>query len=300
MTNGGGGDLVEYYFVDERRLAQYFEQISDPEKQGLLQNWSVSVGWSGISFDTKRNFQTRPFTTQEKIDVFYAYLTKHRKLLEERFNFYKRLERDTSQDLDDSLTFFHEEVRAHRCEVPCKLPDGSKQSLHIWVSLDNKLGPLFLIEDYKSEPGWVHAMSGWSGLLLLSEEMNRSLNNDVFAPRRDFLALGKDAEKTFAKDPIAALEALGAQCGPSRTARVLYRLRAYCVEMNEERPSRTVVVGYPIIISTAAGSRKYGRTRRGTRVIWVGGVLVGAIFLLWFLSSFDSIARILKMIPSLF
>ena len=54
--------LVEYLYVDERRLASYFEQISPVVAYDGVPSWSAGVGLTGIHVDRGQEKHARAFT----------------------------------------------------------------------------------------------------------------------------------------------------------------------------------------------------------------------------------------------
>ena len=65
--------LVEYLYVDDKRLDSYFEQIFSPVTYDKVPEWDAEIGLTGPKGGGKQVRSARPFTTPEKIPT----LTKH-------------------------------------------------------------------------------------------------------------------------------------------------------------------------------------------------------------------------------
>jgi len=66
--------LVEYLYVDEKRLDTYFEQISSPVTYDKVPMWNAEIGLTGPKAGGAQQRFARPFTTHEKISKLTEYL----------------------------------------------------------------------------------------------------------------------------------------------------------------------------------------------------------------------------------
>jgi hypothetical protein len=66
---GGGMALVEYLYVDDKRLDSYFEQISSPVTYDKVPEWNAEIGLTGPKGGGKQVRFARPFTTPKRFPL---------------------------------------------------------------------------------------------------------------------------------------------------------------------------------------------------------------------------------------
>jgi hypothetical protein len=103
-------ELVEYLYVDEKRLDTYFEQISSPVTYEKVPEWNAEISITGPKAGGKQARFARPYTTHEKISA----LTKH--LEDKGLVEYERPGAKKAKDL--GRMFRIERCRAKRVFIP--------------------------------------------------------------------------------------------------------------------------------------------------------------------------------------
>jgi hypothetical protein len=249
--------LVEYLYVDEERLDTYFEQISAPVTYDKVPEWNAEIGLTGPKGGGKQARFARPYTTHEKVSMLTKYLEEEGLVGYERAYGY----------VDAEEAFRLETFQAKRVFIPTKQRDSSPGGLSLWISLKDPSsgvtgrelghpryhpGTLYLLEDYRDadtpKPSGpipsMYSMLGWllyGGLSTLTRGASRY--DDL--PELDLSGASDNRElERFSVDPTVALSQLGAQVGPARKIRSLYRIRATFLG----RPAVTTF-GYPIFIT---------------------------------------------------
>jgi hypothetical protein len=242
-----GNPVVEYLFVDERRLRSYLDQV-----------WpTVSEAPAGAGHG---------LTTHECVVRLWSYLQRYNLAVPYRPR--RPYEREI---LKNRLRM--ETMTARRAHIPVTEQAPTFPGLNLWVSVhpddeirvgDNTPGALFLIEDLCR--GTLIAFSGYSSLVLLMITLGRVPAYRKLVDTWPTFLAEKEAKRPFAQDPVGTLVALGAQFGAERRIRALYRVRAACAERNDRagieptecgpstnrwRQSSTVTIGYPIVIEEA-------------------------------------------------
>src|SRR5215210_128620 len=121
--------LVEYLYVDERRLDTYFEQISSPVTYDKVPEWNAEIGLTGPKGGGKQARFARPYTMHEKISNLTEYLE------DEGLVAYERPGNRDPIPIADRKLFRIETCRAKRVFIP---PDhGQPQevgALNVWIS----------------------------------------------------------------------------------------------------------------------------------------------------------------------
>lgn len=264
MTGDAG--LVEYLYIDEKRLDDYFQQISSPIAYPKVVRWVVALNPLGPRVEGTQERPPRPFTTHEKVTRFHKYLEKKKLAIHHRpkqpFEEH-RLHAPTGKTglfswrrSSDPGHFRVECMTAHRGQVGPN-NNADRRGLNLWVSEkpdgrseenDQPIGALFLIENLVGEKERPLTLSGYSSLLLLTQELEPFLANI----EADIFQAAAKMEGKFGRDPIGTLSALGARFGPSRRIQATYRVRACCYEAGQDgdtAPSgATTTIGYPIVI----------------------------------------------------
>ena len=248
MTVKKEDSLIEYLYIDERRLDEYFEQISPPVMYDKVPIWKTVLGLFGPKVEATQSRPGRPFTTHEKVTRFHHHLKKDKLLIEHRP--VEPFEMELRDDSNSSNQFRLEQMSAQRVRLN-KVDEDIE--INIWVSLQpdrqikesrSAVGALFLIEDFRGNDDRVTRISGFSSLWFLVQEMKPLIelaNSNIFDQ-------ADKIEDRFGEDPIGTLKDLGAQFGPSRRIQATYRIRVCGMEMGA-RDHATTTVGYPIVIS---------------------------------------------------
>jgi hypothetical protein len=264
---GGGGEmpLVEYLYVDDQRLEAYFEQISSPVTYDKVPTWNAEIGFTGPKAGGAQQRFARPYTRHEKISKLTKYLE------DEGLVEYERADRPIS---DAEKAFRLETCQAKRVFIPAKQRDSSLGGLCLWISLMDRgsghgasqeqryrqrlpSGNLYLLEGYRDadppELAYVHSpysslqlLTG-GGLARLGSDDSGASRYDDFEPDLSYTSAYRGSGRSSV-DPTEVLSQHGAQVGPARKIRSLYRIRATFTEPTE--PKFTLATfGYPIFIA---------------------------------------------------
>lgn len=67
-------ELVEYIYIDKKRLNNYFEQFSSPVNFDKVPVWKTVLGLTGPKAEATQARPGRPFTDHEKILKLVEYL----------------------------------------------------------------------------------------------------------------------------------------------------------------------------------------------------------------------------------
>ena len=54
--------VIEYLYLDHRRIKMYFEQVSDPVKKDKVANWKAALGLTGPKVEASQTVSSREFT----------------------------------------------------------------------------------------------------------------------------------------------------------------------------------------------------------------------------------------------
>lgn len=281
--------LVDYLYVDEKRLDAYFEQISSPVTYDKVPVWEASLTITSPGAKGSQQRFARPFTTHEKISKLTEYLEDEGLVGYGRPRGYMKR---------TSAGYFQiENCRARRVFIP---PDHGQPpdvgALNIWISavprteeeirnaLERKRyaqkgspGNLYLLEDdhRDSDRKVYSAYSSYSALWIMLDGYpgqrggHRYIDSDVIRaaepeePDLDIPEPVRNAVRNapggwyfyyFLIDPTKALAQLGAQVGPERSIRTLYRVRVVFPEeelMHGFGHMGLATFGYPIFIAEA-------------------------------------------------
>lgn len=277
--------LIDYLYVDDKRLGAYIEQIGPPVTYDKVPVWKAEFGLTGPKAATSQERPGRAMTRHEMIVKLLRHLEENNLM-------------DTTReparhlwDGTDRNDFVYETCAASKVIIPPK-PDAQLRGLVLWISSapplrtrtpDNKLpekvsgsclrpGMLCLFEDFQK--GDESPYSGFhvsaytvleSIILAIGENTQTPIVSDLFVKRGqrhrqthrlevwDQAALYMEE---FVKDPVAMLENAGCRAARPRNIRVLYRIREFGPEAGEYEQSvsrgvnpSTSVFGYPIFIA---------------------------------------------------
>jgi hypothetical protein len=131
LSIGGGGEmaLVEYLYVDEKRLDTYFEQVSSPVTYDKVPEWNAEIGLTGPKGGGKQTRFARPYTVHEKISKVTEYLE------DEGLVDYERPGAGAKGASGVGEMFRLEKCRAKRVLIP---PDSGQPkevgALNVWIS----------------------------------------------------------------------------------------------------------------------------------------------------------------------
>lgn len=251
--------IVDYHFIDEQRIDEYFDQLAAPLKLEILRNWKLSFGWSGLSFTGEGTQHARPYTTQEKLDILFEYFKQSGAVKTARITDLR-----SSTLYDGSLNFFDETVVAQRCRIGVGTT-VVERNVSLWIAPtdpnDQRSGNLILIEDRRPKLGPFNKTSAFSSLMQLASEMERTITDDLTRQDEkldnwnlDFREAARRVSDHFVRDPISTLCSLGAVADLPRRVRILYHLRFAGADRDDTGDYKIVVFGYPLIISTVKKS----------------------------------------------
>lgn len=250
--------LVEYLYIDERRLDSYFEQISpSPVAYDKVPTWEASITLTSPGAKGTQSRFGRPFTAHEKITQLVEYLEKKRLV-------YKPANGGTSVAqippyTGESKDFTLASFRATRAFIPSNPKLPTFKGLGLWIAsfifspsfLSDTLTRgseviLFLLEDFqgKDEPQPGSSVgTAYTNLILLIEGLRKSTDLSDTTSRE----LSDMARTVPYEDPITFLsEFLGAEIGTERSIRCLFRVREQVIDV-----SGGGVFGYPIFVAAA-------------------------------------------------
>lgn len=244
--------LVEYLYVDERRLCSYFEQISGPVHYDKVPSLFAGIGLAGPRAEAAQTRHGRPFTTHEKVRFLCDHLRKNAQVY-------------TGRPWRDESLFCFETCRAMPLRIPPQ-PQESPQfkGLRLWVSpwpggnevdfrRERTRGsrPLYLLEDAEgSDTPLVMRMSSYSLLRVLFKEYRHDVLRTTLAGRAAEVDRLPEYHG-FASGPTDLMRNLcrwGAMVGDARFVTVLYRVRRLFGETFRRSQSGWSVFAYPILI----------------------------------------------------
>lgn len=238
--------LVEYIFVDVRRLESYISQIEGMVKYDRVPTWSAGLSITGPTADAGLQKVARKWTYHEMIIHLLDYLKKTKQLDTERESVVFRTE----------VLFCLETCVARKALFPsdviAEIP-GIKE-LALWISCEPEktlmrekqghfAGTLYLIESYfEDDLPYVHAFTGYSAFEYMLRTIRSQKLMKVKPSGQEDIA---EMARRFALDPFEYLVELKAQVSAPRRIECLYRRRATMVDLNIDR---LVTFGYPIFI----------------------------------------------------
>ncbi len=252
-------DLVEYLFVDQKRLEMYAEQMLDILPRGTSTTISGTVGLSstGPSLNLERKVAERAPSVHEKIVGLRQMLTESGNLGTKRPP--RLLERGRALE----TPFILETTIARKVILPRSLLSGlpSLNELAVWVadpdptdfttvneSWDCSEGTFLLLTELHLDDVKFHTT--YSGCSALQAVVNVATGKP-FLSTAEYEPLGRWNKA----HPVEKLVDLGAHAGDSRRIETLYRVRymtdeqCYVVDGGERRVYD--LLGYPVYIADA-------------------------------------------------
>lgn len=256
-------EIVEYLFIDNRRLNSYIEQFRSPMTLDKAVLWRAGMGVAGPKADISQTASTRSLTDHEKIKLLLEYLEKT-----------KQLDEGRNLDFQCRVPFRLEQCCAQRVFVPLRLNTvGSSKGLVLWISYGDSvagLGTLTLLEDFpRSDSPDVMSLSAFSALSALFEELRKELHGTVLPRLEGWTLTNRDR---YNCDPILFLKKVGCTVSPARWIKTLYRVRSAFLEVFSPAYGLPATFGYPIFISEAdfryrQRTLKYYKDRIGKFVV---------------------------------
>jgi hypothetical protein len=271
-------DLVEYLYVDQRRLDAYVEQITSPLRVERVPLWQATASLSGLSASAGQSSVTRPLTTHEQVKALLEHLEREHAVARDR-----RVLTPHSP-----VVFKAETCRAARVVLPLTGgPGGGGRGLALWATqrrashLDLPGSEsraqrchedLLLLEDYprSDEPGIGGQSAATTFLSWLAEDLPDALGSlpageDPSGPGRStapeaLLQPGGQSRLRISprrdwleRDSLEVLRARAGRVGPLRLIWTLYRVRDHLFYGRTD----VRVVGtcaYPIIIAESGSA----------------------------------------------
>lgn len=256
-------NLIEYLYVDEKRLDSYFEQISEPVAYDKVPIWRIALGLTGPQADGTQSRPARPFTRHEKASKLVEYLKKRRLVVPHRPWDRERW--------DAESPFRLESMDATRIYIP---PREASQfnGLTVWFSgapdenpekpsgADDPTGPLYLLQDYQVDDE-IRAtnVSAASALKTLFYEIQGERSEIIINGKPDSLLSTLNSrfpepdentfDRMFSSDPESFLTELGARVVDRRFIQCLYRVRRTLNDYYSVPIGSVVTIGYPIVIA---------------------------------------------------
>ncbi|WP_161634956.1 hypothetical protein [Leptolyngbya sp. Heron Island J] len=250
--------LVEYLYVDHRRLDSYVEQFMSLQTFDKVPVWKAGMGLTGLRVEGTQQQQARPLTTHEKVMALNDYLTKGNHVSYGRWH----------GKAEKPPTFIIEECKATKIFIPAKDTSiGTFTGMTIWFSEsgDKDAGSnLILLEDLleydqeNSKP-FYSRQSSYTWLLFLLDQVSKdiraslgleNLNRRIHQYRR--------LHRSLLQGNLAFLRQFGCDLAQSREICTLYRIRDFCVDVkdysNNSYDIRPYIAGYPIYIAEAGES----------------------------------------------
>lgn len=245
--------LLEYLYIDERRLNTYFQQISDPQFYDKIPYLEANISLTGPKAKIGQTQYPRDFTTHEKIVKLIRHLKQnHDVYCHEHYE----------SKLDCTTPFHLETFQATRVFIP---PNQNYQEtltefngIRLWISFQpNKTSEhnactLYLLEDTRESDGEgnVETISAYSSLHMLLHHYSPFLEWTIINES----TFNFKSEIEFLLNPIDFLSKLGAHVITTRKITSLYRLREVFYEdiviANKDNTKENFIgaVGYPIFI----------------------------------------------------
>ncbi|MBE0580069.1 hypothetical protein [Devosia sp.] len=231
--------MVDYLYYDDRRLDSYIEQFASPVTFDKFAEWTASLSLAGPNGEGKQTGHARPLTKHEKVEEVTQFLVD------------KDLVQGRPCGRQRELAFVDDTFSARRFFIP-------KHNIAIWMSKPAKAPTVshndfqvtYFIEDYTqrgNHEGPPSRYSGYSGLYLLSEELERG-NKE---PLRDLWDEPETGKLAFIRDPIGFFTKVGAHVGPTQNIRTVYKFRASSTDLDHPDGYVLCVIGYPLWIERA-------------------------------------------------
>jgi hypothetical protein len=233
--------LIEYLYVDERRLDSYVEQIGPPIKYDKIPLWSAELSLTGPRASGSQHQHARPWTTHEKIQLLVKHLCSSRQIV-------KGAPRGSGDDIGPQFGVLISDA------FPVLLPPHESKpnfgGLRLWVSWHRHISRsdwylTCLIEDDRApdQPYSPGALSPFSTLGAL-------LRAGTLSGIGDTILVDEANSEVFDSAPGERLRELGGAVGSERKVTALFRVRSRGVKPIRAH-ARVVhtVIGYPIFIA---------------------------------------------------
>jgi len=261
--------LVEYLFVDDVRLDSYVEQVAGPTTVDTVPTYGGTLSLRGPAISASTQREARPWTRHEKIELLLDFLRSNGTLRTHR----------PSKARREHDGFVIESCCGTRAVLPSS---EATREFVLWLceppthptkAAGHRPSWLYPMQDVNSNDDRLRGagMSSYSALrFLLGEswvdpDINQRLwdeaepepGPDDEVPRPSLAGLGPaygpsghEQCRAFAERPRELLRELGAEMGPSRGIRTLYRRRAGVFDPDS---GGVVTFGYPIVIAADDG-----------------------------------------------
>jgi hypothetical protein len=248
--------LLEYLYIDERRLNSYLDQIADPVAYDKVPILNVGLKMTGPEAGATQARFGRQRTSHEKVQSLLDYIEKEDLLIDTA----------AASGADDprgrrETLFEIQKVRATRIFVPSKSEVEAVPSLTLWFAKrgkwsaerpQNREERLFLIEDFSGRDQLPRHMTGYSALIMLLHDLRSQLSQSVLADEFNLTDPEERFRREFSQNPTQVLQSLGAKLGGAREITSLYRIRATLADSDSEPRFIHTTIGYPIVIAAAS------------------------------------------------
>lgn len=273
--------IVEYLYVDERRLDAYVEQIGPPVRYDRTPTWEGDEPDTCPGAAGTGGVQNQRLTRSEKAELLLQHLQEN-----DLLGTFRPTPTTSDYPADSSFPerfwprdFVYETCTVRKVVVPAKRDSGPEsRSLVLWLSptIDDegepgdsdrlcrlrrtfKAGMLCLIADWSQADAapYFAAASGYSFMHTLLSGLSSESPRTVLAGSEGFAVTKTEAVVPFFADPFGTLSDLGCAIGIARRVRVLYRVRETSLYNGPE--SGIVLLGmfaYPIFIAAEGESNR--------------------------------------------
>jgi len=234
--------MVEYLYVDERRLNSYLGQFSSPVIHDRITKLKISLGLPPRIVG-ELDQTPREKTLHERTTALYKKLKELNELPLLNPEEYRWGLGQSGKKL-----FFEWNGKASRIFIPPGVAQQFK-GLALWYSLSAHDSPLFLLEDFpRRDKNEIFDTSSFTIFLILLRDLEKELNKTIF---KEYFAPLKHPSLT---DPIKTFKQLGAQIGDQRNIWTLSRIRAIFRESSYGHGAEKgwTIFGYPIVIAETA------------------------------------------------
>jgi hypothetical protein len=244
-------NLVEYLYVDQRRLDSYIEQIGSTRTYDKIPVWSIGLGLTGPTASGTQDRFARERSVHEKIELLRRHLRES-----EYFSDSRPVLIAETVGNQVTIVFYEEAIDACRIVIPARQGVPGARDLHIWIAEEQNGRPvkhtlLALLEDFNQDdtPG-AYGLTSYSALGYLASYAKEELSKTIVLPDTLLTTGGATREGqswVFGPDRRdfdlrTVLTSVGCHVFPFRRIRVLYRVRAIGYTYSQ-------IFGYPIFIS---------------------------------------------------
>jgi hypothetical protein len=245
--------LINYQYIDEKRLNMYFDQIPIKLPKERKRKTSIGLSLAGPKVDLTEESSNKSFNSYEKIDILTAYLEKN-KLLD-----FQRPK--VTYGNDEEVPFVLESFTARKVIFNKELLTNIPQLQHLilWISdpEDSDLsdepwtynGTFLYLTELWLDDGRYHTV--WSGCSALQAIVNKIEGRSLLDTITNSVEpLGR---RNFTH-PVTKLSKLGAIALEKRKITSLYQKRyitdEQCFTKNKEKYRVNDLLGYPIYIAS--------------------------------------------------